>query len=127
MALLSPACSSPAESSPVVFVDEADALAGDSGNRSVNPLLLVVEIDGQGKLSLNKIETGTIDNTTILSATLKTIFEDRQKAAIDERGVLVEMNGEVRHEDFEKLIETLSHAEAMPIRVIKGNDLGAKQ
>ena len=121
------ACGSPARSSSVVFVDESDVLAVDSGEGFVGSLSLTVEINGEGKLSLNRIDTGTIGDTTILRDKLKAIFEDRQKESVDERGIFVEMNGTVKHEDFEKLIDALRRTDAAPIRVIKGNDLGEKQ
>jgi len=117
--LLWTACGSPAESSSVVFVDESDALSRDSAGRLANPLILAVAINSEGQLSLNGIETGTIDDTTILSEKLRTVFEDREKASIDERGVFVEMNGVVKHADVERLIETLSRADVSPIHLIK--------
>ena len=89
------ACGSPARSSSVVFVDESDVLAVDSGEGFVGSLSLTVEINGEGKLSLNRIDTGTIGDTTILRDKLKAIFEDRQKESVDERGIFVEMNGTV--------------------------------
>lgn len=110
-----------------MFVDESDVLAVDSGEGFVGSLSLTVEINGEGKLSLNRIDTGTIGDTTILRDKLKAIFEDRQKESVDERGIFVEMNGTVKHEDFEKLIDALRRTDAAPIRVIKGNDLGEKQ
>ena len=119
MPLLCPACSKPTATPAVVFVDGSDAFPADVRDLSVNPLILVVEINSDGKLSLNRIETGTIDDTTILSEKLRVIFEDREKALVEERGVFVEMNGVVKHEDFEKLVEALRHAEAATIRVIK--------
>jgi hypothetical protein len=52
---------------------------------------------------------------------LKVIFDDREKAAIAKRGVVIDPKGKVRNEDLEKLDETLANAKASPIRVIKNN------
>lgn len=119
ISMLCAACGRTTESSSIVFIDKSDAFELDGGERPADPLILVVAINNEGKLSLNGIETGTINDTTILTQKLKGVFEDRTKASIGERSVLVEMNGVVKHEDFEKLIRALIDADVSPIRVIK--------
>jgi len=51
-------------------------------NYQPNPLMHVVEINAEGKLSLNRIETGAIGDTTVLSEKLMTVFKDREKSSI---------------------------------------------
>jgi hypothetical protein len=102
---------------PVDFIDRRAVLLG----KKPNPLLLVVEITENGRLSLNKIETGTINNLTILNEKLEVIFNDREKAGISEKGVIIDPQGNVKDEDLEKLIESLAAVKSAPIRVIKNN------
>ncbi len=109
-------CSSPAKNHPVEFVDRNAALAPDKNRK---PLLLVVEIDEAGKLRLNRIETGTIDDASLLTEKLRVIFEDRANTTIEEREVIIDPRGKIKNEDVERLIESLEKVKASPIRVIK--------
>jgi len=111
-------CQDSAKSFRVDFVERNAVFALD---KKPNPLLLVVEIDENGKLSLNKIKTGTIDDVTELSKKLEAIFDDREKASISEREVMIDPQGKVKSEDLEKLIGNLADVKASPIRVIKNN------
>ena len=111
-------CKSSVKNYPVDFIDRNTILAlGKKGK----PLMLVIEIDEDGKLSLNKIETGTIADISLLSEKLKAIFDDREKTSIEEREVVIDPQGEIKNEDVEKLIESLAGVEASPIWVIKNN------
>ncbi|MCA1624810.1 MAG: hypothetical protein LC768_15085 [Acidobacteria bacterium] len=83
--------------------------------------MLRVEIDEDGKLSLNKIETGTTADPTLLAEKLKVIFDDREKTSVSEREVVIMPRGEIKNEDVEKLIENLANVKASPIRVIKNS------
>ncbi len=100
----------------VEVVDGNDVFAIGS---KPNPLLLVVEIDENGQLYLNKIETGAIDDVTELSGKLKVIFDDREKAGISEREVLIAPKIKIERENFEKLVTTLADLKASPVRMIK--------
>jgi biopolymer transport protein ExbD len=100
------------------LVDRSVVFAPD---QKPNPLMLVVEIDENGKLSLNKIRTGTIDDLTELSKKLEAVFDDREKTGLVEKEVVIDLQGEVKNEDLEKLIESLAGVKASPIRVIKNN------
>ena len=102
-------------------IEFVDRNAGYSTGENQNPLTLVVAIDENGKLSLNKIETGTIDDAGQLSEKLRSVFDDREKSAIVEREVLIEMKGKIKKENLEKLIESLSAVKASPIRIIKNS------
>jgi len=83
--------------------------------------ILLVEIDENGRLKLNKIETGTISDVSILSEKIKVIFDDREKAGINEREIVIDPQGNVKSEDLGKLIESLAVLKAAPIRIIKNN------
>jgi biopolymer transport protein ExbD len=111
-------CQDSAKNLRVEFVDRDTVFAF---NQKPNPLMLIVELTENGNLSLNKIETGTIKDPTLLAEKLKVIFDDREKAGISEREVVIDPQGNVKNEDLENLIESLAEAKASPIRVIKDN------
>jgi len=111
-------CKSSVKDYPVNFVDRNTVFALDKKEKL---LMLVVEIDEDGKLSLNKIETGTIADVSVLSEKLKVIFDDREKTSIKEREVVIDPQGKIKNEDMEKLIENLADAKASPIRVFKNS------
>jgi len=111
-------CKSSVKNYPVNYVDRNTLLAVEKEGK---PLMLVVEINEGGKLSLNKIEIGTISDVSQLSEKFKVIFADREKTSIKEREVVIDPQGKIRNEDLEKLIENLADVKAAPIRVIKNN------
>lgn len=111
-------CKDTARNSTVEFIDRRTIFALDE---KPNLLRLVVEITKDGKLSLNKIETGTISDLSNLIEKIEVIFDDREKAGINEREVVIDPQGNVKNEDLEKLIESLASVKAAPIRVIKNN------
>lgn len=111
-------CEISARNYPVTFVDQSDVFSSD---RRSNPLLLVVEMSEDGKLSLNKIETGTISDLKVLTEKLKAVFDDREKASISEREVVINLKGKISGENLQRLVESLAQAKASPIRVIKNN------
>jgi len=83
--------------------------------------MLVLEIDEGGRLRLNKIETGTTRDMSLLAEKLKVIFADREKSGIDEREVLIDPKIQPETEGFEELVRTLADAKATPIRVIRND------
>lgn len=111
-------CRDSARSYPV---DSVDRNAVFALAKKPNPLRLIVEITEDGRLSLNKIETGTVSDVSVLSEKLEAIFDDRQKAEINEREVIIDPQGKVIDENLEKLIESLAEVKASPIRIIKNN------
>lgn len=111
-------CRSSLKNQPVDFVDRKVVFAVE---KSSQPLLLVVEINGAGAFKLNKIEMGNIENTALLHERLKNIFADRARNSISQREIVIDRQGEIKNEDLEKLIESLANSGASPIRVIKGN------
>lgn len=114
--LLLPGCRNSEGDYRVDFVDRRAVFALD---KKPNPLRLVVELDENGKLSLNKIGTGTIDDVTDLSERIKAIFDDRRKLGIDEREVVIDPQGKAQSEQLEKLAKSLAKVKASPILVIK--------
>ena len=107
------------DSPKIIRVDLIDRNTSSIVSEKPKSLRLVVEIDENGRLSLNKIETGTVRDLNGLNGKLEAIFEDRQKAGISEREVVIDPQSDVKNEDLEKLIESLAAAKAAPIRVIK--------
>lgn len=105
------------ENSPKIV--RVDLIDRNVAARNENPSLLVVEIDERGRLFLNKIETGTTADLTVLTEKLKIIFDDREKSGITERGITIDPQGNVKNDDLEKLIENLTAVKAAPIRIIK--------
>ena len=111
-------CKSSAANHTVEFVDRSAAF---SQGILRQPLMLIVEIDESGKLRLNKIETGTTADTSLLAEKLEVIFDDRERAGVTEREVLIDPTITVGSEDFEKLVKTLADLNASPIRIIKND------
>ena len=111
-------CKDSAKIYPVEFVNRSALFASD---KKPNPLMLVVEIDEDGKLSLNKIETGTISDMSILSEKIEAIFEDRKNTGIIEKEIVIDPQGKVESRNLEKLVNRLGEVKAKPIRVIKNN------
>ena len=109
-------CTDSTASYQVRFVERSAVFSDDENLR---PLQLVVEINENGKLTLNKIEAGTLSDTTFLSEKLQTIFTDRKKAAINVREVIILPQSRIENEKLEKLIEELRTSDAAPILVIK--------
>ncbi len=108
-------CTTSATNHSVEFVDRSAAF---SHGISPQPLTLIVEIDEAGRLRLNKIETGTTRDMSLLAEKLEVIFADREKSGIDEREVLIDPKINVESERYEELITVLADAKASPIRVI---------
>src|SRR4030095_11404152 len=73
--------------SPVVIVATTDATSAYSNNDS---LKLVLEVNGDGQLRLNKIDIGNISDTSELSKKLKVIFDERTRDGIQNRTVFIE-------------------------------------
>ena len=108
-------CESPAKNYHVDFVERSAVYAIDQGP---DRLMLMVEITEDGRLRLNKIETGTISDPGVLSEKIGAILNDRQKAGISLREVVIDPQGKIKSEDLEKLIESMAEVKASPIYVI---------
>lgn len=116
-----PGCRNSAKIHPVEFVDRSEIYpARDQSDRAPDPLLLVVEISADGKLSLNKIEAGTIADLSPLAEKLKSVFDERAKASISRRAVVIDSKNKIgSEEDLAKLVEALAKLKASPIRIIQ--------
>jgi hypothetical protein len=111
-------CKSSAADHGVEFVDRSAAF---SQGALPQPLMLIVEIDVGGRLRLNKIETGTTRDMSLLVEKLDVILADREKTGIDEREVLIDPKILPETESLEELIRVLADAKASPIRVIRND------
>ena len=101
----------------VEFVDRSAAFS-----QGVLPqLMLILEIDEGGRLRLNKIETGTTRDMSLLAENLRVIFADRERSGINERDVVIDLKIDLETEDFDELIGTLADLHASPIRIIKND------
>jgi biopolymer transport protein ExbD len=116
--ILLPGCGNSGKNYRVDFVERNSVSSLD---RKANPLILVVEVREDGKLSLNKIASGTISDLGVLSKNIRDIFDDRKNQSISEREVFIDPLGKIENTELEKVIETLADAKASPIRVIKNN------
>lgn len=117
--LLFPGCRDSTKIYPVDFVKRSEVFPAQNSAQTPDPLRLVIEISEDGKLSLNKIETGTIDDLSELSERLKAVFDEREKASINEREIVIDPKEKIESEELERLVETLANLKASPIRVIK--------
>lgn len=111
-------CKSSAAIHSVEFVDRSSAFSQGVLPQS---LILVVEIDEGERLRLNKIETGTTGDMSLLAEKLEVIFADRAKAGIDEREVFIDPKIVPETKSVEELIRVLEDAKASPIRVIRND------
>lgn len=109
-------CQNSANKYQVEYVNRNTVFSSD---KTPNPLLLIVEITEDGKIRLNKIETGTIEDHDILAEKLKAIFDDRRRQGNFQREIVIDPKGKIKQMDMEKLIKSLSEAKAAPIVVIK--------
>lgn len=92
-------------------------LGRDAVSTVENPLALVVSIDAGGKLMLNQIETGTVDDPALLVGKLRAIFEDRRRSSGYDNEVMVEMVGTIPYEDLDTLITSLKPLQLSRINV----------
>lgn len=118
-----------AKNYPVEFVEE-EAVFGslkrdpkkpglEFYDREPDPLMLVVKVAENGKMSLNNLDKGTINDPTLLSQQIKTIFEDREKSGVAEKEIVIQPKSKIKDDDLEKLVDALAAVKASPIRIIK--------
>ena len=109
-------CSGSGRDYPVVLVDRNVTFTSDE---ELDPLRLVIEINEEGKLRLNKIETGTTADLAELTEKITVVFDDRLITGIERRDVVIDPKGNVQNAELEKLIRSLADANASSIRVIQ--------
>lgn len=109
------ACGRPHGERPVEFVAR-DAVCPAGGK--TDPRRLLVTVDERGRLALNRIEIGTLDDVSVLAEKLEIVFADRERNGDHVREVIVERRGAVREDDLEKLLDAVSETRAAPVRVI---------
>jgi len=106
---------------PIEFVDRKEFFPAADAIQKPKPLLLVVAVAADGRLSLNRIETGKISDVKVLKEKIAVVFADREKSLISEREVVIDPQVGIDDEDLGKLIEALKSVDATPIRIIKNN------
>ncbi len=106
-------CGGPAHGPEFVFVDRQEI----AESRAADPLALIVSVDPSGKLTLNRVDVGTIDDPQPLAQHLATIFADRKRAEINKRDVTIELNGNIQSRIFYELLARLDEADASPLMV----------
>ncbi|MBA2380147.1 MAG: hypothetical protein H0V76_11305 [Blastocatellia bacterium] len=118
LAALIAGCSGQAHGPDFVFVERHEL---DSETRAeggiADPLALIVSVNPTGKLMLNRVDVGTIDDADALSQRLATIFSDRKRADINKRDVVVELDGKIESKVLYQLLDRLHRASASPLRV----------
>lgn len=119
VAILSIAACSGAENAPSVkFVERSKVFGANSGSVSADPLRLIVEIDESGRLTLNRIEVGNINDPKSVTNELRLIFGDRALSRVETREVIVATKGWIDHDLLEKLIDRLRKSNAGPIVIV---------
>jgi biopolymer transport protein ExbD len=98
-------------------------------NIDTDPLLIVVIIQNDGRIKLNKEMNGDVSNTEFLTSRLKKLFEDREEYKVYAKGtnrtikkVIVRVPPSTKYGDFLKVIDSLKSAGAEPI-VLQIDDL----
>ncbi len=96
-----------------------------------NPQALVAMLDKDGRLSLNREESGTISDSKKLENKLVEIFKERESNGVFrefsnevEKTIFLKVSKSVKYGDFIKLVEAVRAAGAQPIG-IQIDDLGS--
>lgn len=89
-----------------------------------NPLTLVVMLDKDGILMLNREDTGRISETELLKNKLDRIFKERESNGVFREGtnevektVFLKVSKSGKYGDFIKLVEAVKGARAEPIGI----------
>ena len=85
-----------------------------SSHRVKEPLSLSISIDSSGQMRLNEIYTGNIADPNELSDRLRSVFEDRDRTGISERGVTIEAPVTF---DISPLVAKLNEIGAAPVEI----------
>jgi hypothetical protein len=101
--------------SPVIVIARRDA---NSAYARDDSLRLVLEVKGDGRLRLNKIDIGNISDTSELSEKLKVIFDERARDGIQNRAVFIEPLKEVDQDQIKALVDVLVQSDASQIQII---------
>ena len=115
-------CSGPAGQHDARYIDRDGLLVADSQKNDPDSLRLIIDVDQDGHVSLNKIQMGSIQDLGQLHDAMVAIFNDRKRQAIEARDVIVITNSHMDSIDLEDLIDMLSSVDAQ-VRVIFTSDL----
>ena len=95
------ACDTDEQPTQVSIIDRATAVF------PYNPEALIVGVDATGKLTLNRIEIGTIADPKVLTEKLEPVFKDRRRSSLGETEILIELTGQVSFDDVSALIASI--------------------
>lgn len=93
----------------------------------INPLILLIEIDGDESIKLNTQNAGSLKNSATVINKLKSVVEQRQKARIFHEGTTeveaaakLRINGDVSYSDIVSLVAKLEEIKAIPLTIVIG-------
>lgn len=86
-------------------------------------LTLVVTMFKDGKLTLNNQEMGNIKDSSKLENELKSIFEERKKHGLYEKGnvVYIKAKNDSKYQDVVKLIDSVKKSDPKDIKIVTDN------
>lgn len=111
-------CSRPIKESKVTVIQRTGEYTQAARGKKTDPFLLVVEIDVDGNLYLNKVRRGTIDDPSILVDGLNSVFMDRGTHGHAGREVVIDTGTGISQHELENLVGFIDKTEAQPIVVI---------
>jgi hypothetical protein len=114
-----PSCESRRGEQTVTFDDRAIVFANGNAAEYSRSGMLIVGLGENRKVSINRFETGSVEQLGPFAEKLRVIFTDRQRSGVKSREVIIELRGAVRSPDLEKLIEALTESGADPIRIVR--------
>jgi biopolymer transport protein ExbD len=117
----------PYQINPLMFEVKLPANPANKTNEVVKPnpsVLLVALLEKDGKLTLNREDTGTISDTKKLENKLSEIFKQRENYGVFrvgsnevEKTVFLKVSKSSKYGDFIKLVEAVKGAGAQPIGI----------
>lgn len=114
-------CGGPAKDSKVMVVQRTGEYSQAARGEKADPFSLIVEIDVDGNLYLNKVRRGTIDDPSILVDGLNSIFMDRDMQGHTAREVIIDAGTSASRQVIGNLAEFIDKTDAEPIVIINGN------
>jgi len=102
--------------------------AEETDYAKVDPLMLVVSVESDGKLRLNRARIGAISDMTELASTLSDVFRERATipGAAQEKTVVINGSTSARYDHVARLIDVIAGTGARPIIMQLNKDLPAR-
>jgi biopolymer transport protein ExbD len=94
----------------------------------IDPLMLVVSVESDGTLRLNRMRIGAISDTKELASTLSDVFRERATipGAVQEKTVFISGPTSARYDHVARLIDVVAGTGASPIIMQLDKDLPAR-